>query len=256
MHSSVELKSEDFEIAIAGEPAAVADLLPGFEEGSRLGIVLRDDFGAVGASGLILAAVTAFYDIQRDRHPEGFYRYADYFLFHVGRIRGNHNELDVFPDHKEVVVADDPEDLLRAINDRGVTHLVVPEGQRRAAEFQPMTVNAARERIRAALLYSPSGRVADPDVEIKGNGRVDYYVWATLDAAAWADELEAEGKTDPKAIAWVRSRLGEVDDEVAAAMLAARAELEVDGRTVETLRRIAVDEALELLSPNPVEEKI
>ena len=109
MHSSVELKSEDFEIRVAGEPAAIADLLPGFGEQSRLGIVLRVDFAAVGASGLILAAVTAFYDVQRERHPQGFYRYADYFLFHVGRIRGNHNELDVFPDHKEVVVPDDPE---------------------------------------------------------------------------------------------------------------------------------------------------
>ena len=119
-----------------------------------------------------------------------------------------------------------------------------------------MTVNGAMARLEGALLYAPCGRVADPDVEIKGNERVDYYVWATLEAAAWADQLEAEGETDPKAVAWVRSRLGEVEDEVAAAMLAARAELVQDRRTVETFRRIAVDEALELLSPNPVEEKI
>ena len=40
--------------------------------------------GAVGASLLLLAAITAFDHAQRAR-SEHFYIYPDYFLFHVGR---------------------------------------------------------------------------------------------------------------------------------------------------------------------------
>jgi hypothetical protein len=242
----------DFQIKIDGAPVTVAELLPGFDGQARLGVVLRDDFAAVGASSLLLTAVTGFYDVQRTRNPDGFFRYPDYFLFHVGRRRGNHNMLEVFPDHKEVIVADNPEDLLRAINDRSVTHLLVPEGERREAAFHPMTVNAAMERLKGALLYSPTGRVERADVEIAGNERVDYYVWATLEPLAWADSLETDGKTDPQVIAWIRSLVDQAPEGVGPRVLRARESLKVDGRTVETFRRIGVDEALERLSPQAV----
>lgn len=251
MHSSTELKSEDFEILVAGEPASVADLLPGFEEHTRLGIVVRDGFGAVGASGLVTAAVTAFYDILRQAYPDGFFRYADYFIFHAGTMHGSHDMLDVSPDHKDVLVADDPEQILRAINDRGVTHLLVPDGEPGNPAFEPQTENGARARIRAAFAYSPGGRVADADVVVKGNERVDYYVRCVLDARAWVAELEA-GEAPPEIAEWARTRFGEVPDEVAERMLADREALRVEGRTVETLRRIEVDRALALLRPATV----
>ena len=248
MHSSTELKSEDFEILIAGEAASVADLLPGFEEHSRLGVVVRDGYGAVGASGLITAAVTGFYDILRATGPDGFFRYADYFIFHVGAMHGSHDMLDVSPDHKDVLVDDEPEQILRAINDRGITHLLVPDGEPGAPELEPQTAGGARSRIRGALAYSPGGRVADPDVVIKGSERVDYYVRCVLDPRAWIEELEAED-APPEIAEWARSRLGEVPDEVAERIIAEREELRVEGRTVETLRRIDVQRALGLLVP-------
>lgn len=248
MHSSTALRSEDFEVIIDGRRAEIGELLPGFEEASRLGVVVREDFGAVGASSLVLAAVTAFYDIQRDRHPEGFFRYADFFIFHVGRLRGNHHMLDVSPDHKEVVVEDDPEAILQAVNDRAVSHLVVPDGVAAAADFQAQTENGARARIEGALVYSPGGRVHDADVEIKGNECVDEYVAATLEGERWADEAEAE-EADPKMVAWARSRLGEVPPEVADAILAERRALQVEGRTIESYRRASLDQALGLLVP-------
>jgi hypothetical protein len=251
MHSSRQLTSDQFEITVAGRPARIEDLFPGFGEQARIGVVVRDDFGAVGASTLLTAAITAFYDIQRDLYPDGFYRYVDYFLFHADHIRGNHAMLDVFPGHKEVVVADDPESVLRAVNDRGITHLVVPEGEPKNAEFRPETLNGAKHRIKSALLFSPRGRVEGADIEIKGNDHVDFYVWATLRPAEWLARFEAQGG-DPKLIAGERSRLGEVDDDVASEILAARDRLRVRGRTVESFRRISIDEALRLLSPNPV----
>lgn len=253
MHTSQELTSDQFEITIEGHPAQLGDILPEFGEQSRLGIIVRDDFGAVGASSLITATVTAFYDIQRDLNPEGFFRYADYYLFHTGRVHGAHPMLDVFPDHKEVVVADDPERILRAVNDRGVTHLLVPEGPSHRPEWHPETLNGAMQRIKSALLYSPSGRVDEADVVIKGNDHVDFYVWATLEPAEYCDKFEANGG-DPKIVAWERSRLGEVEDEVATEILGRRESLKISGRTVESFRRVSIDQAICRLSPNPVAE--
>jgi hypothetical protein len=248
VHSSTELRSEDFEIAIEGQRADLATLLPGFEEHSRIGIVVRDGFGAVGVSGLSLAAVTSFYDILRARSRDGFFRYADYFIFHVGAMHGSHDMLDISPDHKEVLVADDAEQILEAINDRGITHLVVPDREPGEPSFLAQTENGAMARLRAALVYSPGGRVADADVVVKGTERVDYYVRCVLDAPAWIEELEAEG-APAEVVEWARTRLGEVPAEVAEVRRAERRELLVEGRTVESLRRIEVAQALRLLAP-------
>jgi hypothetical protein len=251
MHTSGELTSDQFRVTVGGQRASVAELFPGFDEQTRVGVIVRDDFGAVGASNLLTAAVTGFYDIQRESFPDGFFRYVDYFLFHVDHIRGCHAMLDAsFPDHKEVVVEDDPERILRAVNDRAITHLVVPEGQPRAADFHRETLNGAKHRMKSAFVYSPGGRVGDANIEIAGNEHVDFYVWATLKPADYCDRYEAEGG-DPKVIAWERSRLGEVSDDAAEKMLADREQLKVSGRTVETFRRTSIDEALGLLSPNP-----
>lgn len=248
MHST-ELSSAEFEIAIAGAEGTVEELFPGFNEQSRIGVVLCEDFAAVGASTLLMAAITAFYDIQRAKHPEGFYRYVDYYLFHVERMRGNHTMLDVSPDHKEVLVPTDTEEVLRAINDRGITHLLVPEGPPREASLEPQTLNSATARLKGALLYSPSGRVEDPDVEIAGCERVDHYVWATLNQREWFAGLLAEGFDDPKVIAELRARLDDVEDDVAKRIEAQRRSLESGGRTVETFRRIEVEQALQQLLP-------
>jgi hypothetical protein len=251
MHSSVELKSEDFEILIEGERADIATLLPGFEEHTRLGIVIRDGFGAVGAANLITAAVTGFYDVLRERDPDGFFRYAEYFTFHVGGLRGSHDMLDISPDHKDVVVEDDAEKMLEAINDRGITHLLVPDGEPREPDLLAQTKNGARARLRSAFAYSPAGRVADADVVIKGTQRVDYYVDCVLDAPTWIEALAAEG-VPPELVDWARTRLGEVPPEVIEERVAERQELIVEGRTVESFRRIDVDRALALLVPADV----
>ena len=45
--------------------------------------MIRRPCGALGASALITAAITAFYGTHRARGPD-FFVYPDYFLFHVG----------------------------------------------------------------------------------------------------------------------------------------------------------------------------
>src|SRR5262245_58347824 len=106
-----------FAFTVAGRLASFGEVFPDFDGRDRLGIVSRSPGGALGASALILAAITAFYDLERARSTT-FFRYPDYFIFHVGTPVGPYGMLDIWPDHKEVAVpAGDPEALLRAIND-------------------------------------------------------------------------------------------------------------------------------------------
>jgi hypothetical protein len=211
MHTSRALSSGDFEIRLDGARATVDDVLPGFDEHTRLGIVITRAGGAAGASTLILAAVTAFYDRLRATGAD-FFAYADFFAFHVGQSRGSLRKLDVFPEHKEPVVQDDAEMILRAINDRGVTHLLVPEGAT-AGSLGRDTLHSAQRRIRTAIAYSPDGRVGSPDVEIA--------------AAARAEKFVTEMLGHPRDVAGG------------------------DGRPRETFRRLALEDALLMLRGGP-----
>jgi hypothetical protein len=220
MHSTERLTSASFAFAIDGRPATFDAVLPGWDERDRLGVVARQPCGAVGASLLVLAAVTAFYDGWRRRAAD-FFAYPDFYVFHVGARLGNHGMLDVWPDHKEVVVPRGGEDLLRSINDRAITRLLVPDAPPAAPRFERQTLASAS--IRSALAYAPSGRVANADIEVAGDGATEDYVAAVLD------------------------RSGPLDDATLATLRAGRAALLRDGRPVEAYRRLTLDEALALL---------
>jgi hypothetical protein len=182
MHTSA-LRSDEFEITVDGRPATVDDVFPGFDEHDRLGIVIHDDLGAAGAGTLILAAVTAFYDRMRAA-GDPFFAYADYFAFHVGADHGTLRKLDVYPAHKEVVVANAAEPILQAINDRGVTRLLVPEtppaAERPEPVLAPETRHSAQRRLRSALIYSPTGQTSHADVVVRGSAHSDAYIDAML----------------------------------------------------------------------------
>lgn len=179
MHTTTTLRSDGFEIAVDGRPATIADLFPGFDEQDRLGIVLHAHHAAAGAGTLILAAVTAFYDRLRDTN-EPFFAYADYFAFHVGGDHGTLSQIDVYPAHKEVVVPADAEQIVEAINDRGVTRLLVPDGDAHEPTLAAETRDSAQRRIRTALAYSPTGQTSDADVLVSGSAQSDAYIDAML----------------------------------------------------------------------------
>lgn len=244
MHSSAELRSDAFAVTLRDEPVGIEQVLPGFGEQDRLGVVIRHPCGAVGASTLLLAAITAFYDRQRARGG-AFFIYPDYFLFHAGGPLGDHSMLDVFPAHKEVVVADEPEALLEAINDRGVTWLLVEDREPAPASLQREALASARSRIKGAFAYSPDGRVADGDVRIAGNDVTESYVRAVLDPERLIASIG--DPADPYAAAVAR-RAEEVSPQVRARLRSERDRLLEDGRPVETYRRLTLDQALASLS--------
>ena len=89
MHSSRELRSSMFKITVGGRQVRLVDLFDVFGEHDRLGVVISRPCGGVGASALITATITAFYDLHRARGPD-FFVYPDYLLFHVRRPLGDH----------------------------------------------------------------------------------------------------------------------------------------------------------------------
>jgi hypothetical protein len=246
MHSSKELRNDLFAITLDGLPTAIEEVLPGFDEHDRLGVVVRHPCGAVGASTLLLAAVTAFYDLQRARGGE-FYVYPDYFLFHVGRPLGDHSMLDVFPSHKEVVVPDEPEALLEAVNDRAVTWLIVEDSEPAPAPLRRETLASAHSRIKGAFAYSPEGRVVDADLRVAGNEVTESYVRAVLDPDGL---IAAIGDAADPYAATIARRKAEVSSQVRARIRAQRDDLIDRGRPVETYRRLTLDQALASLMPS------
>src|SRR5262249_29542497 len=121
---------------------------------------------------------------------------------------------------KEVVVADEPEELLRAINDRGITRLLVEDRAPTETAFERESLASAHNRIVTALAYSATGRVASADVLAAGNDVTESYVAAVL-----------EQSTDIAPAA--REELAR-----------ARRTLYEQGVPVESYRRLTLDEAL------------
>ena len=180
-----------------------------------------------GRSGLIMATVTRFYDFYREPLKDAsskFRIYPEFFIFHVGKRHMNHSWMDIWPPHKEVVVEDDPEQILEAINDRGITRLLVEDMKPSTAVFLTETFCSAKQRIVSALAYSPSGRVENPDVKIMSCLTAEGYV---LDSLNMSEELSEQVKEQ------LRQR---------------RQPLFVNGRVTETYHRIDVCDAMYMLT--------
>jgi hypothetical protein len=252
MHSSRELRSSSFEITVGGREVRLIDLFDGFGEHDRLGVVVRRPCGAVGASALITATITAFYDLHRAHGPD-FFVYPDYFLFHLGRPLGDHARLDIWPSRKEVVVPEDPEQMLEAINDRAVSRLVVEDSELGEPAFEPEALASARARITTCLVYSASGRVRDADVRIRSNPVSEGYVDAVLDPEARLAELRGRSGGDGVRADAIAARLDEVAPEERRRIKRTRKQLVEGDVPVETYRRIGLDEALGLLAPTPAQ---
>ncbi len=235
-----------FQIEVGGRPALMGELFEAFTEHDRLGLVVRRPCGAVGASALIAATITAFYDVQRSRGGR-FFIYPDYYLFHVGAALGDHARLDIWPPRKEVVVEDDPERILEAIDDRAITRLGVEDGPVRDLDLDAELLASARARISSCFAYSATGRVESADVRIASNEVVEGYVEAILEPEERMARLRAEGGGGEEWADQIAVRAGEVAREVRREIRRSRRELVEDAVPVETYRRIDLAEALSLL---------
>ncbi|GAA1141476.1 hypothetical protein [Nesterenkonia lutea] len=124
MHVSVLCRSELFKAQIGGGPCDPRMILPDWDRHDRLGVVMSSPLGAVGASLMIQLAMGLSYDAEPRRRED---QYPPVFLFHVGGRFGDFSPMDVWPPRREVFVPADPYVLLGALNDRGITRLLLPE---------------------------------------------------------------------------------------------------------------------------------
>lgn len=191
MHTAARLRSDAFSIELHAGQAALTDLFPGFGVRDRLGVVIGSHCGSLGVSSLTLAAVTAFYDFQRQQ-GERFFIYPDYYAFHIGRQRADHQELDIWPPHKEVVVPADPEQALQAIVDRGITLLAVEDTASCDFNYLPETRASALALVRSALAFSPTGRSAGASASIRSNELVERHVNEYIKTSTTFGDLDVE----------------------------------------------------------------
>ena len=260
MHTARQLDRRQFAVSYDGAPATREDLLPGWGPLDRLGVVVKEPFGAVGAGHLVQLAITAFYDCVPDRRnsrvdgldPTAVY--PEIYLLHVGGPHGDHSAFDFWPSRKEVLLPPDPRAVLDAINDRGITRLAVPEGPRSAVAHDYQEPAAARERIRDAFVYAAAGRVERPQWAISGldpvteaNARMILDPDLRLAAAAGYEPYADAGLQERS---WPARTVARSDEAVDGIVLARQRRDSLrgeDGLVTETYRSIPVDEALEML---------
>lgn len=166
--------------------ASFAELVPGFSAQERLGIIVREPLQAIWASGLILSAVTAFYDLQRKSGTD-FFIYPDYFIFGIDCVPGEYAMLDIWPGHKRITVAPSAEACVRAINDRGVTVLLLPEHPTREPELERQTRSSALNRLKCGLV-----QCADGDIQVTCPPVVEGYVETVIRQTAGLTDAERD----------------------------------------------------------------
>jgi len=261
VHTARQLDVSLFAVRRSGTPATREDLLPAWTPHDRLGVVVTEPFGALGASHLIQLAITAFYDVRPTRRagrldgedPRAIY--PEIYLFHVGRAQGDHSMFDFWPARKEVLLDDDPRRVLAALNDRAITRLAVPDSDPAEVNHEHKEPAAARDRIATALVYSASGRVRDPEWEVAGlSPDTESNPSGVLNPAHRRDLAASPRQAPTDAFLEERSwptrtmaRLDEAQRGLALAQKRRAAIRSAEGLATETYRGIGVDAALAML---------
>ena len=175
MHSSF-LRGSDFRITLQREAVPHERFFRDLSATDRVGVFAPGGLDGLGASLLLLAHTTAFYDRYRESGSE-FFAYPDYFTFQRRTPTASYSMLDVWPGHKNVTVPEDAGGTLDAILDRAINVLVVPAGTAGNAEFAPVQMASARRTIRRCYTYSSTGSTERPTLAV-ACGRAEPAEWA------------------------------------------------------------------------------
>jgi hypothetical protein len=263
MHTARQLDVSMFGVKLNGAAATREDVLPEWSVHDRIGVVLLEPYGALGATMLMQLATTAFYDAKPSRREgrlgpgpkDDRAIYPELYIFHVGGRYGNLSGFDAWPARKEVFVENHPRTVLDAINDRAITRLAVPDAPEREVRHAWKEPAAARDRIISAFAYGADGHVAHPDVEITGlKPQTEANVSLVLDVERTikrARSLEPPGHEDEdlRRRSWGYQTDQRADEgaEGRPLALARRESLRDKGNVTESYRRISVDQALAML---------
>ena len=167
MHTTQELESASFEYRIDGDVVSRETVMPSVTSEDRLGVVMGTGGEGLGAGSFILSCITAFYDHLRETHKEDFFEYPDYYTFQTSANLADYRMLDIYPDHKNVSVEPTAEQLLRAINDRAITTLLVPDISPTSQDVANITLQSAHRRIDHCYTYAPDGCPSNVDFSVR-----------------------------------------------------------------------------------------
>lgn len=167
MHTTKELDRTSFEYRVDGEEVARKAVMPHVTSDDRVGVVMGTGIEGLGAGNFVLSCVTAFYDYLSEAREEDFFEYPDYYTFQTTSEPADYRMLDVYPDHKNVAVEPNAEQLLRAINDRAITTLLVPDVSPTSPDVDEITLQSAHRRTDSCYVYAPDGRPSDAAFSIR-----------------------------------------------------------------------------------------
>ncbi len=156
MHSS-GLRGKDFTLTLRTERLSHAEFFADHTPRTRVGIVAPVGTDGVAAITFLMAAVTAFYDRYRDVGDE-FFAYPDFFSFQRESPLTDYGFLELWP-NKDVLIPNDHNQTLAAINDRGINVLLVPDVAPRELEYDAVHQEGARRNLERCFLYG-SGDLA------------------------------------------------------------------------------------------------
>ncbi|PSP94852.1 hypothetical protein BRC91_04115 [Halobacteriales archaeon QS_4_62_28] len=166
MHTTKELDRTSFEYRIDGDVVSRETVLPSVTPDDRVGIVMGTGSEGIGAGNLLLSYVTAFYRHLREVREGDFFEYPDYYTFQTTSNPADYRMLDIYPDHKNVNVEPIAEQILRAVNDRAITTLLVPNVSPTSPDVNSITLQSASRRIDHCYLYAPDGCPSNADFSI------------------------------------------------------------------------------------------
>lgn len=247
MHTIALLRTDMFEIKVDDNPAQIGDVYPGWHLHDRLGVVIDEPLGGLGATHLIQLAITSFYSALERRRGE-LTVYPEIYAFHFAKGRGSHAAFDFWPARREVMLSDDPRDLMDAINDRGITRLVIPNRPPVDFTYRPKEVDTALDRIQSAFVYETDGQMAGGDIVITGKDRRTEVNPSRVLRPVYLEKAASLSKpfkeADSAYIEWLKLRAHDITEEQRAKAIRLRESRLRNGLASETYRRIAPAEAL------------
>ncbi len=256
MHTVSQLQPGMFALRVGGVAAPVETLLD-WQSHDRLGVVTTSPFGALGASLAIQLAIACHAAHDGGRRLQTAW-YAEIYLFHVGGRWGDFSLFDFWPSRRDIFLPGDARAVLAALNSHGITHLLVPDGLVDAVVHDFKEPEAAHDRIKLCLAYSPLGETAGADIALSSD---DPVTLENMRDTLWPELLldqpvDSERSADPVRLAdhlrWraaVRERLDEVAPADRAEARGRALALLDDGQIRETYRRVTTAWALRRLGP-------
>lgn len=167
MHTIKELDGTSFEYQVDGNIVPRETVMPSVTSDDRVGVVMGTGAEGLGAGNFILSCVISFYDYLKETREEEFFEYPDYYTFQTTSEPADYRMLDIYPDHKNVTVESDTEQLLQAINDRAITTLLVPDLSPTSPDVEDITLQSAHRRIDHCYVYAQDGRPSNVEFTIR-----------------------------------------------------------------------------------------